>query len=365
MRTGRKVYPRGHPPAQARLWQLCGPGATATSEGRDRTPWAVTLPAAPAQQDHRYRLEHDPEIFGHRLAPDVLQVVMHLGPHIFQRAVVVMIDLSQSGDPRSGPLPQRVLRDMLPQLGKDGGPLGAGAHDVHLAPEHVDQLGQLVQAVLPQEPADRGDPRIALLGPHRATLMLGVDPHGAELVNRERPSTDVPLTPLVLFGVHRHPAVESHPHLGVENRARRGEPDQQGDQHEQGEQQDQSGDSYQHVQAAARQVIVLANLTAVLVLPGEGPELLDGGGAARAGSLDQRLHPADHAKTSSELRSSKRTIPEELTIGVVEHGAGKHYLCPSPCPSIVSGPPTARRWPARKYPRPSKVGSRSESPQSV
>src|SRR5215211_673343 len=224
MRTGRKVYPRGHPPAQARLWQLCGPGATATSEGRDRTPWAVTLPAAPAQQDHRYRLEHDPEIFGHRLAPDVLQVVMYLGPHIFQRAVVVMIDLSQSGDPRSGPLPQRVLRDVLPQLGKDGGPLGAGAHDIHLAPEHVDQLGQLVQAVLPQEPADRGDPRIALLGPHRATLMLGVDPHGAELVDREGLAAQVPLPAVVLRAPRGGPSVEADPDLGRKHGAARREP---------------------------------------------------------------------------------------------------------------------------------------------
>src|SRR5215217_7737231 len=365
MRTGRKVYPRGNPPAQARLWQLCGPGATATSEGRDRTPWAVTLPAAPAQQDHRYRLEHDPEVFGRRLALQVLQVVMHLGPHIFQRAIVVMIDLSQSGDPRPGPLPQRVLRDVLPQLGKDGGPLGAGAHDVHLAPEHVDQLGQLVQAVLPQEPADRGDPRIALLGPHRTTLMLGVDPHGAELVNRERPSTDVPLTPLVLFGVHRHPAVESHPHLGVKNRARRGEPDQEGDQQEQRKEQNQCNERYQDVQPAAWQVVALTRPKAALVLPVDGPESLDGGEAARAGSLDQRLHPAHHAKALSEPRSSKRTIPEELTSGGVENGGGKHYLCPSPSLSIAFGPTAARSWRIRKYLGCFKVGLRSERRQSV
>ena len=69
--------------------------------------------------------------------------------------------------------------------------------------------------------------------------MLGVHPHGAELVNRERLAADVPLAPLVLLGVHRDSAIEPNPDLGVENRARRGEPDQEGDQEEQWEEQNQ------------------------------------------------------------------------------------------------------------------------------
>ena len=79
----------------------------------------------------------------------------------------MMVHLGQSGNPRLGPLPQRILGDVLPQLGEDGGPLGTGPHDVHLAPQHINKLGQLVQPVLPEQPADGGDPSLAVLGPDR------------------------------------------------------------------------------------------------------------------------------------------------------------------------------------------------------
>lgn len=49
------------------------------------------------------------------------------------------------------PPAQGILGYALTRHGKDGGPLGPGPHDVHLAPQHVEQLGQLIQLVLPQE----------------------------------------------------------------------------------------------------------------------------------------------------------------------------------------------------------------------
>src|SRR5438552_2030356 len=155
-------------------------------------------PAAAAEENGGDGLEHDAEVFHQALAPDVLQVVAHLGPHVIDRAVVVMIDLGQPGDPRLGPLAQGILGDVLPQLGEDGGPLRPGPHDVHVALEHVQHLGQLVQPVLPQQVAHRGDPGILLLGPYRPRVLLGVHPHGAELIYGEGPAPDVAMAAPIL-----------------------------------------------------------------------------------------------------------------------------------------------------------------------
>ena len=103
----------------------------------------------------------------------------------------------------------------LPQLGEDGGPLGPGPHDVHLAPQHVQQLGQLVQPVLAQHPPHRGDPGVVLRRPTpRPLLALGVDVHRAELVDGERPAPQVPGPAVVLGRRPGRAAVEPDPLLG-------------------------------------------------------------------------------------------------------------------------------------------------------
>ena len=69
-------------------------------------------PPAAAEEDDGDGLEHDAEVLAQALAADVLQVVAHLGAHVFQRAVVVVVDLGQPRDPRLGPLAERVLGDV-------------------------------------------------------------------------------------------------------------------------------------------------------------------------------------------------------------------------------------------------------------
>src|SRR5690606_11988492 len=155
------------------------------SSGTGLTVAVMPLPAATPEQDHRHRLEHDPEVLQQALPLDVFQVEADLPADIVQAAVVVMVDLRQAGDPRLGTLAQRVFGDVLPQLGKDHRALGARAHDVHLALEHVDELGQLVDPVLAQVAADPGDPRIMLLRPDGAGVLFRVHPHRAELVDVE------------------------------------------------------------------------------------------------------------------------------------------------------------------------------------
>src|SRR3546814_18976474 len=74
--------------------------------------------------DLRDGLEHYAQVLRHRLAADVLEIIVHLGADVLERAIVEMIDLGQPGDPWLGPLPQRILRDLLPQLGEAGRSLG-------------------------------------------------------------------------------------------------------------------------------------------------------------------------------------------------------------------------------------------------
>src|SRR4026208_2171332 len=69
-------------------------------------------PSAAAQEDDGDGLEHDEQVFAQALPTDVLEVVAHLGAHVVDRAVVVVVDLRQPGDAGLGPLAQRVLGDV-------------------------------------------------------------------------------------------------------------------------------------------------------------------------------------------------------------------------------------------------------------
>lgn len=65
--------------------------------------------------------------------------------------------------------------------------LGPGSHQAHVAQEHVDELRQLVELVSAEEPAYPGYPGIVLGGGCPAQL-IGIDHHGPELENAERPA---------------------------------------------------------------------------------------------------------------------------------------------------------------------------------
>src|SRR5712692_2031614 len=182
-----------------------------------RTPGAASgtavtgaLPAPPAEQDHGDGLHHDLEVLEQALAPDILEVELHLFPDVVEASVIVMIDLREAGNAGLGPLAQGVLRNVRPQVGEDRGALGAGADDAHLALADVDQLGQLVEPVLPQEPADLGDAGIVLRGPDGARLVLRVHEHRAELVDRERLPAEVESAAMVAVAERPAAPVETY-----------------------------------------------------------------------------------------------------------------------------------------------------------
>ena len=64
------------------------------------------------------------------------------------------------------------------------GKLGPGSHKAHVAPEHVEQLGQLVDGVAAHEGAEGRAARVAGDGP--AVRLMHVHAHRAELVHVEQ-----------------------------------------------------------------------------------------------------------------------------------------------------------------------------------
>ena len=96
---------------------------------------------------------------------------------------------------------------------------GAGAHQAHIAPEHVDQLGQLIEAGRAQEVAEPGLP--LFVGQQHALRIAGIG-HRAELDHPERL------------------AVPSRPLLGEEHRPAQLPGNQQGQHQQDGRKDDQA-----------------------------------------------------------------------------------------------------------------------------
>ena len=121
--------------------------------------------------------------------------------------------LSPASDSRLHEVPELVVRDFFHVLILKVLPDRTGTHDAHLAPEHIEELGQLVHPGAAENAANSGDPGISLFGPPGAVL-FGVCNHGAELK----------------AGVL--PAVAAHALLDVEDRTGRVEFDGDGDKKE-------------------------------------------------------------------------------------------------------------------------------------
>ena len=162
---------------------------------------------------HHQRLEHQPEgvteagmvhvdprqpeLVGEDLA-HVLRLRILGGGE--QRRLVAVGDRRRVGDPRAD------LQDLAELVRKQAHvprQLRARPDQAHVAPEHIEELRQLVQLGVAEERAQPGDPGVV---PHRQrAALLGAGRHGAELVDRER--LEMPADPF-LFEEHRPLAVQ-------------------------------------------------------------------------------------------------------------------------------------------------------------
>ena len=127
---------------------------------------------------------------------------MQLAP---RRAVVGPQGLGQSGNAGAYREPAGESRHRTLDPRRDLGTLGARPDQAHLAPQHVDDLRQLVEVVAAQHPPDPGRAHIAPRREHGSARPLGVRHHGAELEHREHG----PAAPQPALAVqHRRAVVE-------------------------------------------------------------------------------------------------------------------------------------------------------------
>src|SRR2546426_153141 len=201
--------------------------------------------AAPRER-HPHRLEQDAEIQPERHVLEVEEVVPDLLHLLLEGVRVPIADLRPTGDPRPDRAPERVVRDRvarhLAQVADHQGykpeirhRVGPRTHEVHFAPEDVDELWQLVQPEPPQPLPDARD-SVAVV-----PLPLGSRPtdrvHGAELDQLEGPSE------------------QSHALLDEEHRSPRVQLDHEQDQTEQGHQHDQPDDRYEEAERTRERAV--------------------------------------------------------------------------------------------------------------
>src|SRR2546425_11222803 len=157
--------------------------------------WRLGLPGAAPPQHYRQRTRHDLQVLADGLVSDVFEIVAYLAPHVVDRRVVPLIDLRPARDTGADALTPLVALDLLPQVDEDRGLLGPGSDQIHVAPQHVEELGEFVQPEFPQHATDRRDARVVGLGPDLFPIPVGPGwAHRAELVHGERYATLVGVT---------------------------------------------------------------------------------------------------------------------------------------------------------------------------
>src|SRR5260370_42458008 len=124
-----------------------------------------------------------------------------------QTCALPILHLRPSGHTGTHFVAQHVVREFGTKLFYELGPLRARANDAHVAEEDVEELGELVEGPGTNPASHPRSPRILRLRPLRAAFFLGPLPHRSELDDVDRL------------------AVESHPHLAIEDLTAIFEPD--------------------------------------------------------------------------------------------------------------------------------------------
>jgi hypothetical protein len=179
--------------------------------------------AEPAVEDLDERQGQQADVEEQRAVADVREVVAVL---VARRGVVAAAELGDAGDPRRHEEAPGVAGDLLAEALDEDGTHRARPHQPHVALDHVEQLRQLVELGPLEQPADRGAEDVAFVGADQAgaDLPLGALEHRPEFVDGERAEA------------------LADPLAAVEDRARAGQLDEQGDRAEQGaEHQERQG----------------------------------------------------------------------------------------------------------------------------
>src|SRR5262245_8058505 len=112
----------------------------------------ASLCALPAHHDLD-GVDQDGEVEDEREMLHVIEVVAELFERVLDRRAVAVADLCPPGDAGFDRMPHHVKRNLAGELLDEEWTLGPGPDEAHLAAEHVPELGQLVEARQPDEPA--------------------------------------------------------------------------------------------------------------------------------------------------------------------------------------------------------------------
>lgn len=110
---------------------------------------------------------------------DVIHIVLVFPQAIFDGGAVGVLDLRPAGDAGLDDVPKFVVRNGRFEHFDENGPLGTGTDERHFAPQHVEQLGNFVNAGLANEVAHLGGTGVIFLRPLRP-VGFGVGAHGAK-----------------------------------------------------------------------------------------------------------------------------------------------------------------------------------------
>ena len=224
-------------PAASLSGERWNPGVQANSRRRPGSRPIRCEEGAPGEEDRGHRREQDLQVQDQALAARIERIgrdASAIGGEIAAR------HLPQAGQAGAHRGIVREPAAIAGNLGVDDRPR---AHEAHLADQHIDQLGQFIEAGLAQEASERGDtgiaPQLLVARPLRARrrvalqqrlqARIGVDAHGAE------------------FQAAEVPAPQTDPGMGEERRAAVFGPDQESDREEQRGHKDQAGRRDQNV----------------------------------------------------------------------------------------------------------------------
>src|SRR5579883_548028 len=223
---------------------LVSSGAQVPSRSGSKPPDAIRRRArsvaSPCGQDDRDGLEDDHDVPADRPVLHIGAVERH--PAVVSR-VVAAADLPGTGQPGADLKVEMGVRAVHRDLVDDD---RSRADDAHVAAQHVDQLGKLVQAELAQHRPDDRDARIVLELARRDPFALRI---GASLQVATKHLVAIGNHGAELQAMERLPSV-SDPRVAIENGAPIADRDRDCHQKEERREHDQRRQSYEYVDAA-------------------------------------------------------------------------------------------------------------------
>src|SRR5688572_29334238 len=115
-----------------------------------------------SRDDYPDGLPEDAKVKEETLMPEIAQIELDLQTNVFHAGIVLVLDLREPGDSRRHGEPLGVFGNDAAEAFHEKRPFRTRTDERHVAPEHVEELRQLVHARAPQNFSQTCDPVIVL-----------------------------------------------------------------------------------------------------------------------------------------------------------------------------------------------------------